>query len=46
MLNVDPVTARSLGIFGVEVGVAITVMAVMIAIYNYVSSLGRMEEGL
>ncbi len=46
LLNVDPVTARSLGIFGVEVGVAITVMAVMIAIYNYVSSLGRMEEGL
>jgi len=46
ILGVDPVMSRSLGIFGVEVGVAITVMAVMIGIYNYVSSEGRLDEGL
>lgn len=46
LLGVDPVTARSLGIFGVEVGVAITVMAVMVSIYNYVSSEGKLDEGL
>jgi multicomponent Na+:H+ antiporter subunit B len=46
ILNVDPVAARSLGIFGVEVGVAITVMAVMIGIYDYVASQGMLEEGL
>jgi len=33
LLPVDPVAARSLGILGVEVGVGITVMAVMVSIY-------------
>lgn len=46
ILGVDPVMSRSWGIFGVEVGVAITVMAVMIGIYNYISSEGKLDEGL
>jgi len=33
ILPVDPVEARSMGIFGIEVGVGITVMAVMISIF-------------
>ena len=33
ILPVDPVYARALGIFGIEVGVGITVMAVMISIF-------------
>lgn len=33
ILPVDPVSARSLGILGIEIGVGITVMAVMISIF-------------
>ena len=33
ILPVDPVRARSMGIFGIEVGVGITVMAVMVSIF-------------
>lgn len=33
ILPVDPVEARSIGIFGIEVGVGVTVMAVMISIF-------------
>jgi multicomponent Na+:H+ antiporter subunit B len=33
LLPVDPVYARALGIFGIEVGVGITVMAVMLSIF-------------
>ncbi|UCB49148.1 MAG: Na(+)/H(+) antiporter subunit B [Deltaproteobacteria bacterium] len=46
ILHVDPVTARSHGIFIVEVGVGIAVMATMIWIYNNVSSSGKYDEGL
>jgi len=46
ILGVSPVAARSLGILFVEVGVAMTVMATMVVIYNNVASAGRYEEGL
>lgn len=38
ILPVDPVGARSMGIFGIEVGVGITVMAVMVSIFLDLSS--------
>ncbi len=43
---VDPVGARSLGIFLVEVGVGMAVMATMILIYHNLASEGRLDEGL
>jgi multicomponent Na+:H+ antiporter subunit B len=46
VLHVDPIMARSHGIFIVEIGVGIAVMATMIRIYNNVSSGGEFEEGL
>lgn len=46
MFWVDPVEARSLGIFLVEVGVGIAVMATMILIYHNLASEGRLDEGL
>jgi multicomponent Na+:H+ antiporter subunit B len=46
LLHVSPVQARSLGILFVEIGVAVTVMATMVLIYNYISSQGRCDEGL
>ncbi|RPI54243.1 MAG: Na(+)/H(+) antiporter subunit B [Deltaproteobacteria bacterium] len=46
ILHVDPITARSHGIFMVEIGVGIAVMATMIWIYNNVSSAGRYRQGL
>ena len=46
ILGVDPITARSHGIFIVEIGVGIAVMATMIWIYNNVSSRGKYDEGL
>lgn len=46
VLGVNPVMARSDGIFIVEVGVGIAVMCTMIWIYNNVSSEGRYDEGL
>ncbi|MFH1479673.1 MAG: Na(+)/H(+) antiporter subunit B [Pseudomonadota bacterium] len=46
ILPVDPIMARSYGIFGVEIGVGITVMAVMIGIYNNLASEGKQDEGL
>lgn len=45
-LPVEPVAARSLGILFVEIGVGVTVMATMIAIYRNLASSGRMDEGL
>ena len=42
----DEVTARSHGIFGVEIGVAFTVMAIMVAIYVNISSHGKYDKGL
>ncbi|THB64212.1 MAG: sodium:proton antiporter [Desulfovibrio sp.] len=46
LMGVTPVMAHSLGILFVEIGVAMTVMATMILIYNYISSLGTYERGL
>lgn len=41
----DPVHARSLGILGVEIGVGLTVMAVMTSIFLNIASGGEHEEG-
>lgn len=46
LLHCDPVMARSYGIFMVEIGVGIAVMATMIRIYDNVSSAGKYDEGL
>jgi multicomponent Na+:H+ antiporter subunit B len=46
VLRVDSVMARSHGIFIVEIGVGIAVMATMIWIYNNVASAGKYDEGL
>ncbi len=46
LLQVDPITARSHGILGVEIGVAFTVASIMFAIYANLSSRGRMKGGL
>ena len=46
ILRVDPVAARSLGIFFVEVGVGLAVMATMVAIYNNLASAGLYDQGL
>lgn len=37
LLKVDPVNARSLGILGIETGVGLTVMAVMVSIFYNIS---------
>jgi multicomponent Na+:H+ antiporter subunit B len=44
VLFIDPVEARSMGIFGIEVGVGITVMAVMISIFLNLASEGEHER--
>ncbi len=46
LLHVDPIQARSLGIFFVEIGVAFTVMSTMVLIYSFISSRGRCDRGL
>lgn len=46
LLLSDPIMARSHGILIVEIGVAITVSAVMIWIYYILSSAGKLDEGL
>lgn len=46
LLGVSEVMARSYGILGVEVGVGITVMAIMISLYYDLASGGDMDEGL
>jgi multicomponent Na+:H+ antiporter subunit B len=46
ILPVDPIVSRYLGMFGIEVGVGITVMAVMVSIFVDLSSLpDHREEG-
>ena len=42
----DEVMARSHGMLGVEIGVALTVMCGMFAIYTHIASDGQMEKGL
>jgi len=46
LLGVDPVTARSHGILAVEIGVGISVMAVIVSLYYNLSSAGKLDEGL
>ena len=46
VFGVTPVTARSHGMLGVEIGVAITVMYIMFSLYADLSSGGEMDEGL
>ncbi|MBF0230896.1 MAG: sodium:proton antiporter [Desulfamplus sp.] len=46
LLGTDRIMARSHGIFIVEIGVAVAVMAVMIWIYYNLSSAGKQDEGL
>ncbi len=46
ILPVSEIRARSDGILGVEIGVGLAVMAVMICIYNILSSAGKCDEGL
>jgi multicomponent Na+:H+ antiporter subunit B len=44
ILSVDPVQARYYGVFAVEVGVGITVMAVMVSIFLDLITGGKHEE--
>ena len=46
IFGVDAITARSHGILMVEIGVGITVMAVMVHLYYSLASAGRYDEGL
>lgn len=46
MLGITEVEAHSHGMLGVEIGVAFTVMAIMISLYGDLSSAGDMDEGL
>lgn len=46
ILPVNPEHIRAYGMLGVEIGVGITVMAVMVAIYVNIVSEGRHDEGL
>lgn len=46
LLGVSPVEARSLGMLGVEIGVAVTVMAIMLSLYVDLASGGDLDEGL
>lgn len=46
LLPVVAAEARSLGVLGIETGVAITVMAVMFSIYADLSSKGQFHKGL
>jgi multicomponent Na+:H+ antiporter subunit B len=46
LFGVDAVTARSHGILMVEIGVGVTVMAVMVHLYYSLASAGRYDEGL
>jgi len=45
-LGVTPAAARSHGMLGVEIGVAITVMAIMLSLYVDLASGGDLDEGL
>lgn len=46
IFGTDPIMARSHGILMVEIGVGISVMAVMILLYYNLASAGRQDEGL
>ena len=42
----DPVMARSHGMLGIEIGVAIAVMAIVVTIYLNLASHGKLDKGL
>jgi len=44
--SVTPIEARSLAMLGVEIGVGITVMAIVISVYTNLASHGRHDNGL
>ncbi len=46
LLHMTPVYARSYGILGVEIGVGITVTAVMFSLYADLASGGKLDKGL
>lgn len=46
VFQLDPIASRSFGIFLVEVGVGLAVMATMIGIYNNLASAGLYDQGL
>jgi multicomponent Na+:H+ antiporter subunit B len=46
VLGVSAVEARSHGMLGIEIGVAVTVMYIMFSLYADLSSGGEMDEGL
>lgn len=46
ILPVDPGHVRALGMIGIEIGVGIAVMAVMVIIYLNIASEGRYNQGL
>jgi len=46
ILGTDEIMARSHGMLGVEIGVAITVMAIMFSLYVDLASGGDLDEGL
>lgn len=46
LLGVSEIEARSHGMLGVEIGVAITVMCIMFSLYADLASGGEMDEGL
>lgn len=46
IIPVGPVKARAMGTLGVEIGVGLTVMAVMVSIYLNLATGGRHEEDL
>ncbi len=46
LLGISEVEAHSHGMLGVEIGVAITVMAIMFSLYSDLSSSGDLDEGL
>ena len=45
ILPVDAVKARAMGTFGIEIGVGIAVMSVMVSIFLNIASGGRHEDG-
>lgn len=45
ILPVDPVKARAMGTLGIEIGVGLTVMSVMVSIFLNIASGGKHEEG-
>ncbi len=45
IIPLDPVRVRALGTLGIEIGVGITVMAVMVSIFLNLTTFGKHEKG-